>query len=157
MDILKALNERRSVKADLLVEPAPRGEDLIEILQTGMSAPDHGVIRPWRFTIIDGEDRNKLGDIFAEALQQDKPESTEEDLNNIRAKPLRAPLIVTIWAEITEDHPKVPPAEQIVATSCAAENILLATQAKGFGGVLLTGWPAFHNHVKKSLGMADKD
>ncbi len=157
MDMIKKLNQRRSVKAALLSEPAPNEAELLEILQTGMSAPDHGAIRPWRFTILRGDERNQLGEYFAEALLQDKPESDKEAVDAIKLKPLRAPLIVTIWAEITEDHPKVPPIEQVVTVSCATENILLALQDKGFGGVLLTGWPAFHPHIKSSIGMAEKD
>lgn len=157
MDMLETLNARRSVKADLLTSPAPNREELVEILQTGMSAPDHGALRPWRFKVIEGDKRKELGELFAQAMQQDNPEAAQEDLDAIKKKPLRAPLIVAIWAEITENHPKVPPVEQIVTTAMATENIMLAAQAKGFGAVLLTGWPAFHAHIQQALGMSEKD
>ena len=155
--IISKLNARRSTKAQLLSTPAPDQETLIEILQTGMSAPDHGAIRPWRFTIFEGETLQKLSDIYGEAFKIKNPDATEEEIAEFKQKPLRAPLVIAIWAEITENHPKVPPIEQIVTVSCATENILLAAEEKGFGAVLLTGWPAFHPHVQSFIGMKEKD
>lgn len=157
MSIMEQLNNRRSVKAQLLGSPAPDQNLLIEILQAGMSAPDHGAIRPWRFNIFRNDERQILSEKYGEALKEKNPDATVEEIEEIKQKPLRAPLIVAIWAEIMENHPKVPPVEQVVATACAAENILLAAQDKGFGAVLLTGWPAFHPIVQKCLGMSEKD
>lgn len=47
---LHALNTRRSMK--LLRAPAPKPDELAQILQAAMSAPDHGALRPWRFVKI---------------------------------------------------------------------------------------------------------
>lgn len=157
MTVLNTLNQRQSVKADLLGDPAPSDVELQDILQAGMSAPDHGAIRPWRFKVIRGDDRLHLADLFASALLAKTPDADEEAVANIRSKPMRSPLIVAICAEIMEDHPKVPPVEQIVATACATQNILLAANAKGYGAVLLSGWPAHDLTVKEGLGLQAKD
>ena len=157
MSVLEALNNRRSVKAANLSFPIPDEDELIDILQSGMSAPDHGAIRPWRFMVFREDDRLLLSEKFAEALQQKEPDCDQEALDLIKSKPLRAPLIVAVWADIMENHPKVPPIEQVVATACATENILLAAEARGYGAILLTGWPAFHPHIQEFLGMQSKD
>lgn len=157
MTILNALNQRQSVKADLLGDPVPDDAELQDILQAGMSAPDHGAVRPWRFKIIRGEDRNHLAGLFAKALKANDPTADDEAIATIRSKPMRSPLIVAVCAEIMENHPKVPPVEQIVATACATQNILLAANEKGYGAILLSGWPAHDKTVKEGLGLQAKD
>ena len=46
---LDQLLSRRSV--GLLQEPAPESADLDLILDTGLRAPDHGRLKPWRSAI----------------------------------------------------------------------------------------------------------
>lgn len=157
MDAMTALKTRQSYKADSLSDPAPDDVTLTEILQTATSAPDHGAIRPWRFIVMQGKDRDALGDLFVEALKAKKPDASEEELYDLRAKPMRSPMIVAVYAEIMENHPKVPPVEQICSTAMAAENILLTTHAKGYGAILVTGWMAHDETVKAGLGLASKD
>ena len=157
MNALEVITSRQSARAVTLTEPAPSGDDLAEILQAGMSAPDHGAIRPWRFKIIEGDARVRLGDIMAEALKLKEPDADQAALDNIRSKPLRSPMIVAVCADIMEDHPKVPPIEQIVAAGCAGQNILNAAHAKGFGAIMLSGWVAYDDHVKSALGLEPKD
>lgn len=155
--ILDFIANRRSVKAALLMEPAPSDEELQDLLQVCMSAPDHGAIRPWRFKVIRAEDREKLSDLFEAALRKREPEVDEEAVANIRSKPMRSPLIVAVGVDVMENHPKVPAEEQLVAAACATQNLLLAAQAAGWGAVLLTGWPAFDETVRTGLGFAEKD
>lgn len=157
MKALEALLSRQSARALSLKDPVPKGEDLAEILQAGMTAPDHGALRPWRFKIIEGAAREKLGDVFAEALILREPNSDQAALDSIRSKPLRSPMIIAVCAEIVDDHPKVPPVEQVVAAACAAQNIITAAHAKGYGAIMLSGWPAYDDHVKGALGLARKD
>ncbi|HAT35572.1 MAG TPA: nitroreductase, partial [Rhodospirillaceae bacterium] len=92
MDAMEALMNRNSVPARLLQDPAPEGSELEEILETGMRAPDHGALRPWRFLIIRGEARNRLGDVMAEAMANCDITASEERLEAQRQKPLRSPL-----------------------------------------------------------------
>ena len=156
MNALDVISSRQSARALSLTAPAPAGEDLADILQAAMSAPDHGAMRPWRFKLIEGDARAKLGDVMADALKKKEPETDEAALSNIRAKPLRAPLIVAVCAEVA-DHPKVPDIEQVIAAACAGQNILNAAHAKGYGAVMLTGWVAHDTHVKNALGLAERD
>ena len=155
--LIDFLAGRQSVKADLLEEPAPDDAELERLLNPAMSAPDHGALRPWRFLAIRGASRDRLGDIFADALQRRQPDADADDIAAIRAKPLRAPLVVAVGAEITENHPKVPPEEQIVAAGCAAHALLLAAHAAGWGAIMLTGWPAHDETVRAALGFSEKD
>lgn len=157
MDAMEALLSRSSVPAKLLVEPAPSGTELDEILATAMRAPDHGAIRPWRFLTIRGQARERLGEVFADALCRRDPLATEEMRQKELGRPLRSPLIVVVYAHIHANHPKVPRVEQVVAVAAAAQNMLVAAHAKGYAGIMLTGANAHDSHVKQALGIDSSD
>ena len=53
MDALNLLTTRRSSKK--LTAPAPNAEQLEQMLQAATQVPDHGNMRPFRFTVIQSE------------------------------------------------------------------------------------------------------
>ena len=67
MDALDLLLNRVSVTR--LCEPAPTADQLDLMFRAGLRAPDHGQLHPWRFLIIEGDARHKLGELFAAALR----------------------------------------------------------------------------------------
>jgi nitroreductase len=157
MTVFDVLLSRQSVPARLLAEPAPSDEVLTRVFAAAVTAPDHGAIRPWRFLVIRGEARERLGDLFAAALGRREPEADEAALAEMRGKALRAPLVVVVCAKITPDHPKVPPIEQVLAAGAAAQNMLIALHALGYGAILVTGANAYDPLVKAGLGLSEDD
>ncbi|MDO6460119.1 nitroreductase [Granulosicoccaceae sp. 1_MG-2023] len=155
--MLEFLQQRASIPARFLAEPAPDPSQLREILQAAVAAPDHAALRPWRFIVIEGESRNKLGDVFVEATRRREPDMPADKLESQRSKPLRSPMIVTVVADITPDHPKTPETEQILSAGAAAQQLILAANALGFGAIWLTGPNAHAPEVKEALGIAEKD
>ena len=154
MDAIEALTTRASPAA--LVAPAPDAATLQRILGTAMRAPDHGRLRPWRFIVVQGAAREAFGAVLADALLRREPAAGEATLAKERAKPLRAPLIVVV-AAVLREHRGVPAIEQIVAAGAAAENILVAAHALGFGAFWRTGAPAYDDRVKRALGLKPED
>jgi nitroreductase len=157
MDALEAILSRNSVPAKLLGDPAPDGQDLEDILESAMRAPDHGALRPWRFIIFRGDARAQLGEVFAEALKGREPDAGLDALEKERGRPLRSPLIIAVCAEIVPDVAKVPPVEQIVTCGAAAQNMMNTAHAKGYAAIMLTGANAHDPYVKESLGLAPRD
>lgn len=157
MEALAALMTRHSVAPAFLDEPAPHDAALEQILAAGAAAPDHGRLRPWRFIVIRGEARARLGEVFVEALRRRSPDAPEPALAQERERPLRAPLVVAVAARIAKDHPKIPEIEQILSAGAAAQNILLAAHALGYGAKWLTGANAYDEHVKQALGLVADD
>lgn len=154
VDALEALTTRASPPA--LVAPAPAAAVLERMLQAAVRAPDHGRLRPWRFIMIEGAAREAFGDVLAAALRRREPGVPEAALAKERAKPSRAPLIVVVAARLRE-HRGVPTVEQIVAAGAAAQNLLVAAHALGFGGFWRTGAAAYDDEVKRALGLAPSD
>jgi nitroreductase len=158
MDAITAIHARRSHK--FLAEPAPGQGDLRAILSAGAAAPDHGRHHPWRFVVIEGAGRETFGDVLAEAYrkgcagrgQVPDPATAERE----RAKPMRAPAIIVVACAAGGDE-KVPRSERLAATAAAAQNVLLAATALGYGAMWRTGAPARDPYVKSALGFADDD
>ena len=148
--------ERYSTPAKALSEPAPDDEQLEQILAIALTAPDHGRMRPYRFITIRGDARYKLSEIFGEATLKREPDVDPAYLQKQKDKPLRSPLIVVVVANPVES-PKVPEIEQILSAGAAAHNILLASNALGFGSIWLTGANAYDPYVCKALGLAENE
>ncbi len=157
IDALEAMMTRNSVPAKFLSEPAPDGADLEAILETAMRAPDHASLRPWRFLIIRGDARRRLGEIFADALCRRDPLADAAAREKELGRPLRSPLIIAVCADVVEGNPKVPVVEQIVTVGAAAQNMLNAAHAMGYAAIMLTGKNAHDSHVKQALGLQPKD
>lgn len=139
------------VSAPRLVDPAPTAEQREVLFKAALRAPDHGQLQPWRFLTVEGEAREQLGEVLAEAVRL-KGDATEAALDKARAMPLRAPLLVVVIARL-QDHYKVPKSEQLLAAGCAAHGILLAAHAQGIGAVWRTGDLSYSAHVAQALGL----
>ena len=120
MDALTALTTRSS--AVRLVDPAPTGAALTAILAAGARAPDHGHLRPWKFVLVRGAARDKLGQLLAIALRAREPDAPEALVAKERARALRAPLIIAVVATVRA-HPKIPAIEQVISAGAAAQNM----------------------------------
>ena len=67
-ETLNLLLNRRSVKTKNMIEPGPNHDELTQILTAAARVPDHGKLAPWRFIVVDGDERAKLGNIIADAV-----------------------------------------------------------------------------------------
>ncbi|HKE96258.1 MAG TPA: nitroreductase [Povalibacter sp.] len=153
MELLAGIESRTS--AAKLTEPAPSREHLERIIGAGVRAPDHGRLRPWRFVVLAGDARRRLGDAMAAILQAKVPGATPEQLDGERNKALRAPVIIAVAAHVTRG--KIPDVEQVLAAGAAAQNMLLAAHALGYGAMWKTGAVAYDAGVKNLLGLAPED
>lgn len=156
-ETIETLQSRASTPARMLGEPAPGAAELEQVIQAALAAPDHGGLKPWRFVIIEGQARARLAELYGRTRIKLNPEASAEELENERAKPFRSPMIIAVCAVLDEAVAKVPVVEQIVSAGAAAQNILLALDALGYGAILLTGGNAYDDDVKALLGLAPKD
>ena len=154
MDALDSLVTRQSAKT--YGASAPSKEHLAQVLQAAVRAPDHGRLRPWRFMLIEGEQRRKFGDLLAASALRRVPGLSEGDLQRERDKALRAPLIIVTACRVVPGT-KVPAIEQLMAAGAATQNILLALHALGYVAAWKTGEAAYDAEVKKALGFAADD
>ena len=121
-----------------------------------MRAPDHGRLRPWRFVVVRGGARERLGELFAAHAQRAQPQLGAQALQRERLKALRAPLIVVVAAHCNPAV-KIPLIEQTLSAGAAAHAMMLAAFALGFNAMWKTGGPAYDETVKQALGFASTD
>ncbi|MGN6700275.1 MAG: nitroreductase family protein, partial [Thermomicrobiales bacterium] len=97
-DVLTALRERRS-SGRVQQTPVPRAT-IEQLLEAAIWAPNHRLTEPWRFVVLTGDARQELGAVMAaQQRAANGAVPTEEQLARIRAKPLRAPVIIAVAAE----------------------------------------------------------
>jgi nitroreductase len=149
MDVLTAIHSRHSVK---VVKPDPVPREVIEkLLSAAVQAPNHYKIRPWRFVVLTGESRERLGEVMAASFHARFPDVVDMALEKERQKPLRAPVVIAVAVD-KPTEPKVKEIENICAVAAACENILLAANALGLGAIWRTGDAVHDENVKKFLG-----
>jgi nitroreductase len=150
MDTLQAILTRHSVAK---VKSDPLAHDVIEkLLLAAVQAPNHYRVRPWRFVVLTGESRAALGDVMAQSLKQQHPEMPEEGMKKERAKPLRAPVLIAVGVDKSND-PRVLEIENICSVAAAVENLLIAAHAEDLGAMWRTGPAARDPRVKQFLGL----
>jgi nitroreductase len=153
-ETIQQLTTRNS--APRLTEPGPDRVSLDYMFQSALRAPDHAWLQPWRFLVIEGADRERLGQVLLEALLARDPHADEAARQKALAAPLRAPMLVVVICRYTE-HPKVPRDEQLISAGCAAHAMLLAAEAQGYAGIWRTGGAAEDPHVMAALGLGDNE
>ncbi|MBL8103414.1 MAG: nitroreductase [Anaerolineales bacterium] len=151
MQILDAIHGRQTISK---VKQDAVPHDVIEkLLSAAVQAPNHHKVRPWRFVVLTGDGRKKLGDVMAASFLDRNPSTPPEGLDKTRALPLRAPVVIAIGVDKPADT-KIVEVENISAASAAGQNILLAAHALGLGAIWRTGEWARDAKVKEFLGFA---
>ena len=149
------LMSRRSVKAKDMDGPGPNRDVMEKILYAGMRVPDHGKLAPWRFVVLEGEAREKLGDSIAKALVKEQ-ETSEKIAEKMKGYATQGPvLVVAIYSP--KDHRPIPEWEQQLSTGAACQNMLIAATALGYACQWLTGWGSYSPSVRADLQMSENE
>jgi len=149
---IELLLSRRSGSAKAMTGPGPDDRQLETILSAASRVPDHGKLFPWRFIVISGEARKRMGELLVHALQADGPGLSPEREATERGRFLRAPVIVCVVSRVREAIP-IPVWEQILSAGAACQTMLTASHALGFVANWITEWPAYHPIVKERIGL----
>lgn len=151
---LELLLTRRSVLSRNLSGPGPNSEQLKTILTVASRVPDHRKLEPWRFIVVQGDERQKLGEKFCQIRQQTvdlSPEQITAEQNRYTFAPL---VIVVVFSPV--EH-KTPEFEQLLSCGAACQHINLACKALGFASQWVTNWCAYDKEAYKVLKLASHE
>lgn len=151
MEVLHAIRTRRSFG---LVKDEKVDEKIItQILESGTWAPNHHKTEPWRFFVITGEGRKKLGDVLLEIAKKNG-ETDEKKLEKIPGKAFRAPVIIAVAVEPSE-NPNTIKIEEYGAVFAGIQNMLIAAHSLGLAGIWRTGKPTYDPLMKNFFGLSE--
>jgi len=153
MDTLDAITTRQSI-GQVKSDPVPR--DLIEkLLSAAVQAPNHYRVRPWRFVVLTGSARDRLGEVMAQSFIEKfpdlAPDAQAKAMEKERSKPLRSPLLIAVGVDRPTES-KVVEIENVCASAAACQNLLLAAHDLGLAAKWRTGDTAQDPKVKDFLG-----
>ncbi len=146
---------RRSAK--FVQSPGPNDEQLRQILQTAMSAPDHGSLKPWRFSVIRGEAVPRLADRVITTMREAGAPMSAEKETVTRNWLSKVPVMLAIACRLDHGNTKIPEQERVLATGAAVTNILNAAHMLGFAGFWSTGLGTYVDQVGEALGYDNLD
>ncbi|MFL0246116.1 nitroreductase family protein [Candidatus Clostridium stratigraminis] len=158
MDVLEAIKTRRSIGK---VRDKEVSKELIEkIIEAGTYAPNRYLTEPWRFFVISGKGRDSLSRVMVDILMESGIDIDSEDgkkkLEKERDKSYRAPVIIAVAAEVTENG-KALRIEELGAVYAAIQNMLLAAHGHGLAGYWKTGKACYAPKMKDFFGLKEKD
>jgi len=129
-------------------------ELLVEILEDAHWAPTHGLNQPWRFHVFTGNARLRLADELQSLYDRLTPVDgvRPEKRAKLRDGVLQAPVCVAVSA-LTESGGKISRLDEICATACAVQNLLLSAHQRGVGSFWSTAPVACHEDFAKWIGL----
>lgn len=134
---LEFLLTRRSRPAKTLVAPAPTRAELAPILTAAARTPDHGMMEPFRFIVVEKGAMARLATLTEEAGA--RLGKSKDDIAKARSQFDLGHLAVVV-VEVQKDSPKIPPLEMTYSAGAVCLSLLNAALASGWGANWLSGW-----------------
>ncbi len=148
--ILSFLETRRSAKPRELIGRGPTAAELERILTIAARTPDHGKLQPWRFVIVDDDQRASLATLLHQALaEQDTGATAAHHAKEEEFAHYPGQLVVLVSAPVA-NH-KIPVWEQELSCGAAAMNLLHGANALGYVAGLVTGWRTYSERVRQAF------
>lgn len=154
--VAENIKKRRSIKAQAMNgNKIPNGH-IAAILELANWAPTHGYTEPWRFIVYENPvdfcsqhaevyKQNSMGDNFNATVY-----------NNLQHQGDKVSHIIVAVMK-RGDLPKIPAFEEIAASSCAIQNMLLGATALNIASFWSTGGMALKPVLRDVLGYGDDD
>ncbi len=129
-------------------------EELVDrLLKLAVWAPNHKKTFPWRFAVVRGDGRQRLGDLVA--AYEERHGMPPERIAKARGKYLRSPVVVLVGAA---HHPDpVRRVEDRDAVAAGVQNLLLGATAAGLASHWATGDWMGDDDVKALAGLSPED
>lgn len=158
MDLKQAIRTRRSIGK--VGTEIPDRQLIEKVLEAARWAPNHHMTQPWKFIVLTGDARKRLGSVLkelkAEEMTPEERKLRAEQLEQTAQKPLRAPVVIAV-AVTPSDDPRVEEVEEICAVAAGVQNALLTAHALGLGAIWRTGKPTYTEKMKSFFKLGERD
>ncbi len=130
--IFDVIKERRSVFPAQYTGTPIAKEDIEKVLEAANCAPTHRKTEPWRFKVLQGEAKEKLGMFLSLKYMETDPSPKQFKAGKLIENPQKAGAIIAICMQ-RDPNESVPEWEEIAATAMAVQNMWLCCTQMGIG------------------------
>lgn len=128
------IRSRRSIFPRMYTSQPIEREIIEAILEDANWAPTHKLTQPWRYKVLTGKAKNRLGDFLAETYKNTTPPEKflPKKYEKTRDKCYRAACVMLICMQ-RDPARRVPEWEEVAALACSVQNMWLSCTAYGIG------------------------
>lgn len=137
MSVAQAIRARHSVKQ--FSDTAVAREDIEELLELAVQAPNHRMTEPWHFIVAGDEAKRALARVLGrrKSSKVSDPEAARLVREKVERNTLALPALVVLAIDQNE-NPEIRE-EDFAAAWMAVQNIVLAAVERGLGTHIKTG------------------
>ncbi|MCK0158064.1 nitroreductase [Cellulophaga sp. F20128] len=150
--IFDLIKKRRSVFPVQYNDKPISKEAIQEILEAANWAPTHKKTEPWRFKVIQGETKARLGLFLSLKYMETDPKPKQFKVEKLISNPKKAGAIIAICMQ-RDPNESIPEWEEIAATAMAVQNMWLCCTALGIGSYWSS--PGLIKHMDEFFAMAE--
>jgi nitroreductase len=152
------IQSRRTTKPPKMNGRFIPDEQIQQVLALADWAPTHGHTEPWRFVVYAREKVKNFCLAHAELYRTHTAPDKFLEMNYEKLLHMGDQASHVIIAYMQRgDLPKIPALEEIAATSCAIQNLLLGATALGIATYWGSGGMAYKPAMKEMLQLKDED
>jgi nitroreductase len=153
MDLHEAIRARRSVRA--FTDRAIRREEIEQLLDAAVQAPNHRLTQPWRFYVLGPEARRAYGAVLGtrKAKKVEDPAAAQAIIDKVANAGASLPAQIAVAMTLAES-PEVRE-EDYAATMMAVQNMLLTARSLGLATHLKSGAVMEDPRARAALGVSD--
>ncbi len=148
-DVLLHLASRYSISPKHLGAPAPGRTELLRAAALALRAPDHEALRPYRFVLVEANQRTALGELYASGARRRGLD--EAEVQRARERAHKGPCLLALIGHIQDGALEVPASEQWLCIGAALMNFLNALHLMGYGAKVLSGASIYDPDVQQAF------
>jgi nitroreductase len=155
MRVSDALKQRRSIKR--FTARAVTREEIEQLLDAAVLAPNHRLTEPWRFYVLGPEARHAYGLALGErkARKIEDPEQARAMRERVAQEHRALPAMIVV-AMVTSDNPEIRE-EDYAATMMAVEHVALRALELGLGTAIRSGGVMSDPAARAAAGVAEQE
>lgn len=149
--VLDLIKRRRSVFPPQYNSQPISKEVIEEILEAANWAPNHKKTEPWRFKVLMGDSKGRLGDFLSKKYEEVDPRPKQIKIKKLKENPRKAGAIIAICMQ-RDPRESLPEWEELAATAMAVQNMWLCCTELNIGGYWSS--PGLIKYMNEFLDMA---
>lgn len=130
--IFDTIKKRRSIFPVQYNEEPIAKADIEKVLEAANWAPNHKKTEPWRFKVIQGEAKTRLGLFLSRKYEELDPRPKTMKIKKLQENPKRAGAIIAICMQ-RDPKESLPEWEEVAAVAMAVQNMWLLCTEMGIG------------------------